>query len=162
MSKTIEKLTDDERGWLHRHRCAAPRIIDAQAAENAQLRAGHEQALNERDAAHNAMAEWGRMLNEAYTLYRAEGAKRDAADARLATLTAENARLRAIVEENAQNSYAAIHAAEARLAAAEGRLAAVQLALDETPYPCEAQRLASAVEAALASAQPAQSQEDES
>ncbi len=98
-------------------------IIDALTAENERLRAGHEQALNERDAAHNAMAEWERMRNEAYTLYRAEGAKLDAAEA---------------------------------------RLAAVQRAIDETPYPCEAQRLASAVEEALASAHPAQSQEDES
>ena len=93
MSKTNEKLTDEERRWLESDpefqmwdvRRKVLRIIDALTAENAQLRAGHEQALNERDAAHNAMAEWGRMRNEAYTLYRAEGAKRDAAEARLAT-----------------------------------------------------------------------------
>ncbi len=59
-------------------------------------------------------------------------------------------RLRAIVEENAQNSYAAIHAAEARLATAVGLLA-------QAPHApgLRGQEWSRRRDALLASAQPA-------
>jgi hypothetical protein len=61
---------------------------DGGGSELAALCALHEQALNERDAAHDALAEWERLRDEACALYRAEGAKRDAAESRLADATA--------------------------------------------------------------------------
>lgn len=139
MSKTIEKLTDEE---------------------NERLRADVE-----------GFVELGKEYHG-----RAEDA-----EARVRELTAENERLRAVVEESAQNSYAAIHAAEARLATAVGLLARAQDGSPKTPREansCSVQLdydisqllqregfvwdAINRVWRRLASTQPAQSQEDES
>jgi hypothetical protein len=153
---TIEKLTDDERDALGCGMCRgghrALRIIDALTAENERL--CDTAVSNQRDNV-QLVTQLATLKSEALMakgLIQGLVTERDAAEARLAELTAENERLR-----NACLSYEIERATtEARLATAEGLLTRVRAwAVDNSAW-----ELRDVVAAFLASAQPAQPKKD--
>jgi hypothetical protein len=104
--------------------------LAAAEAECERLRALHEQALNERDAAHNAIGEWEYLRNDAYRRFRASESKLAAVEAECERLRAENGRLLDEYYGGRTHDYEAserrANAAESKLAAAEALLGRVK------------------------------------